>query len=99
MGRPPFRYVHPYPAPEAALAWLDGACEFKTTMAVTGDSGGIGHAEMTCGSGYGSLGGEWDGLGEEPSKSTKHDAAGPTLYNDTHGPAASAMTGKEAMKA
>jgi uncharacterized glyoxalase superfamily protein PhnB len=48
-----------YRDPLAALAWLEAAFGFETSLVVTGPDGSVGHAAMTFqGSGF-DIGGEW----------------------------------------
>jgi uncharacterized glyoxalase superfamily protein PhnB len=55
----PFTPVVFYRDPKAALAWLEKAFGFETSMLVTDDGGNVGHAEMTFGEGRIGVGGEW----------------------------------------
>jgi uncharacterized glyoxalase superfamily protein PhnB len=52
-----------YRDPKAALAWLEEAFGFETSLLVTDQSGAVAHAEMSfCGASVG-VGGEWSGPG------------------------------------
>jgi uncharacterized glyoxalase superfamily protein PhnB len=48
-----------YRDPKAALAWLEIAFGFETSLLVTDDAGGVAHAEMSFGDGRVGVGGEW----------------------------------------
>jgi uncharacterized glyoxalase superfamily protein PhnB len=55
----PFTPVVFYKDPMAALRWLEKAFGFETSLLVTDDKGGVGHAEMSFGEGRVGIGGEW----------------------------------------
>ena len=48
-----------YRDPKAALAWLERAFGFETSLLVTDKAGAVGHAEMSFGEGRVGVGGEW----------------------------------------
>ena len=61
-----------YRDPMAALRWLESAFGFETTLLVTDESGGVGHAEMSFGGGRIGIGAEFtapDMLGPAAMKS------------------------------
>jgi uncharacterized glyoxalase superfamily protein PhnB len=55
----PFTPVVFYKDPMAALRWLEKAFGFETSLLVTDEKGGVGHAEMSFGEGRVGIGGEW----------------------------------------
>ena len=59
----PFTPVVFYRDPKAALAWLEQAFGFETSMLVTDDAGRVGHAEMSFGDGRFGVGEEWGAEG------------------------------------
>jgi uncharacterized glyoxalase superfamily protein PhnB len=59
----PFTPVVFYRDPKAALAWLERAFGFETSMLVTDDAGRVGHAEMSFGDGRFGVGEEWGAEG------------------------------------
>jgi uncharacterized glyoxalase superfamily protein PhnB len=58
--RPSFATGVSYRDPRAALAWLESAFGFETTMVVENEDGSIGHSEMRVGDGLVMVGREWD---------------------------------------
>src|SRR5580693_684327 len=55
----PFTPVVFYRDPRAALAWLERAFGFETSLLVTDDAGRVGHAEMSFGEARVGVGEEW----------------------------------------
>ncbi len=56
-----------YQDPRAALAWLERAFGFETTMVVEGDDGSLAHSEMRAGrNGLIMVGREWDDFHKSP---------------------------------
>jgi len=55
----PFTPVVFYRDPMAALRWLEKAFGFETSLLVTDEKGGVGHAEMSFGEGRIGIGAEW----------------------------------------
>ncbi|HEV2365904.1 MAG TPA: VOC family protein [Caulobacteraceae bacterium] len=58
--RPSFSAAIIYRDPLAALAWLEKAFGFETSMLVTGPDGAVHHSEMRYGDGLIMVGGEFD---------------------------------------
>jgi uncharacterized glyoxalase superfamily protein PhnB len=56
-----------YRDPRAALAWLEKAFGFETTMVVENEDGTIGHSEMRFGDGLIFVGREWDEQHRSPA--------------------------------
>ncbi|HEY5071449.1 MAG TPA: VOC family protein [Caulobacteraceae bacterium] len=56
-----------YKDPKAALAWLEKAFGFETTMVVENADGTIGHSEMRFGDGLIMVGREWDERHKSPA--------------------------------
>jgi uncharacterized glyoxalase superfamily protein PhnB len=56
-----------YKDPKAALAWLERAFGFETTMVVENADGTIGHSEMRFGDGLIMVGREWDERHKSPA--------------------------------
>jgi uncharacterized glyoxalase superfamily protein PhnB len=56
-----------YQDPKAALAWLEKAFGFETTMIVENPDGTIGHSEMRFGDGMIMVGREWDDRHKSPA--------------------------------
>ncbi len=56
-----------YKDPRAALAWLEQAFGFETTMVVEGPDGSIAHSEMRVGDGLIMVGSEWDAQHKSPA--------------------------------
>jgi uncharacterized glyoxalase superfamily protein PhnB len=56
-----------YKDPRAALAWLEAAFGFESTMVVVGEDGEIGHSEMRLGDGLIMVGREWDEKHRSPA--------------------------------
>jgi uncharacterized glyoxalase superfamily protein PhnB len=50
-----------YRDPRAALAWLEKAFGFETTLLITDEAGNVAHSEMSFGNGYIMVGAEWSG--------------------------------------
>ncbi|MBA3810660.1 MAG: VOC family protein [Caulobacteraceae bacterium] len=56
-----------YRDPRAALAWLEKAFGFETSMVVENPDGTIGHSEMRFGDGLIMVGSEWDARHKSPA--------------------------------
>ena len=56
-----------YRDPRAALAWLEKAFGFETSMVVENEDGTIGHSEMRVGDGLIMVGREWDAHHKSPA--------------------------------
>ena len=67
QGRPSFSSGVSYRGPRAALAWLEKAFGFETTMVVEGPDGAIAHSEMRFGDGLIMVGSEWDAHHKSPA--------------------------------
>jgi uncharacterized glyoxalase superfamily protein PhnB len=66
-SRPSFSTGIAYRDPRAALAWLEKAFGFETTMVVEGEDGAVVHSEMRFGDGMIMVGQEWDALHKSPA--------------------------------
>jgi uncharacterized glyoxalase superfamily protein PhnB len=65
--RPTFSSGVAYRDPRAALAWLEKAFGFETTMVVENEDGQIGHSEMRFDGGLIYVGREWDEHHKSPA--------------------------------
>jgi uncharacterized glyoxalase superfamily protein PhnB len=65
--RPTFSSGVAYRDPRAALAWLENAFGFETTMVVENEDGQIGHSEMRFDGGLIYVGREWDEHHKSPA--------------------------------
>ncbi|MEP6967332.1 MAG: VOC family protein [Pseudomonadota bacterium] len=66
-GRPTLASGISYRDPRAALAWLEKAFGFETSMVVENPDGTIGHSEMRFGDGLIMVGSEWDARHKSPA--------------------------------
>jgi uncharacterized glyoxalase superfamily protein PhnB len=66
-GRPTLAVGVAYKDPRGALAWLEAAFGFQTTMVIENPDGAIGHSEMRVGrNGLVMVGREWDDFHRSP---------------------------------
>ena len=66
-GRPTLSSGLSYRDPRAAIAWLEKAFGFETTMLVEAPDGSVAHSELRLGDGVIMVGGEWSDDNKSPA--------------------------------
>src|SRR5579859_403155 len=66
-GRPTLSSGLSYRDPRAAIAWLEKAFGFETTMLVEGPDGSVAHSELRLGDGVIMVGSEWSDDNKSPA--------------------------------